>query len=155
MVASNVVLTNSAGVHAPAVAESVLAMMLHFARGLDYAVRAQAHAEWKTDPVSTRPGAVTEIGGATLGVLGLGGIGREVAWRAHALGMSVLALRRSDQAAPDGVQLLSGPDALDQLLARSDYVVLSLPSTPATRGLLGAGEISRIKPGAVLINVAR
>jgi phosphoglycerate dehydrogenase-like enzyme len=85
LVQSDVVLTNSAGVHAPAMAETVLGMILHFARGFDYAVRAQADARWDPQPFSSRVGAVGEIDGATLGIIGLGGIGTELARRARAL----------------------------------------------------------------------
>ena len=155
MLQSDVVLTNSAGIHAPAMAETVLGMILHFARGLDHAVRAQAVRRWDPDPFSNRPGAIAEVDGATLGILGLGGTGLELARRARALGMNVIALRRSGRPAPVAIELVTGPGALPRLLASSDYVVLALPSTPATRGILDAPAIAAIKPGAVVINVAR
>lgn len=155
MVQSDVVLTNSAGIHAPAMAETVLGMILHFARGLNHAVRAQAAGRWDADPFSNRVGAITEVDGATLGLIGLGGIGLELGRRARALGMNVLALRRSGRPAPAGIELLTGPGALHRLLAASDYLVLALPSTPGTRGILDAAAIAAIKPGAVLVNVAR
>jgi phosphoglycerate dehydrogenase-like enzyme len=155
LVAADLVLTNSAGVHAPAMAETVLAMMLHFARGLDFAVRAQAAARWDSQPFEERVGAVTELDGATLGVVGLGGIGLEVAKRARPLGLKLIAIRRSNRPGPTGVELLTGFDALDRLLARADYVLIAVPDTPGTRGLIGAAAIARLKPAAVLINVAR
>ena len=155
MRASRVLLTNSAGVHAPPMAETVIAMLLHFARGLDIAVRAQAEGRWDPGPFEAGTDAIRELAGLTLGVLGLGGIGREVAWRARALGMHVIAARRSDRPAPDGIELLAGERALDHLLARSDAVVVTVPSTPATRGLIDAAALARMKPSAVLVNVAR
>jgi phosphoglycerate dehydrogenase-like enzyme len=155
MVASPVVLTNSAAVHAPAMAETVLAMMLHFARGFDFAVRSQAAACWDPEPWATRPGLITEIDSTTLGILGLGGIGLETARRARALGMKVMATRRSGRPAPAGIELLTGPDSLHALLTVSDYLLIAVPSTAATRGLIGAREIAALKPGAVVINVAR
>ena len=154
LVESDIVLTNSAGIHGPPIAETVLAMVLHFARGLDYAVRAQAESRWDPIPWET-PGTAREIAGATLGIVGLGGLGREIATRALALGMRVLAIRRSDRPAPEGIELLRGDDALDTLLARSDFVVLTVPATPETRGMIGAGQLERMRPDAVLINVAR
>jgi len=152
---SDIVLTNSAGVHAPAMAETVLAMMLHFARGLDFAVRGQAAGLWDSRPFEERVGAVTELGGATLGIIGLGGIGLETARRARALGMEVIATRRSNVPGPTGVEVLIGPGAVGRLCARADYVLIAVPATPRTRGLVGRAEIAALKPGAVLINVAR
>ena len=154
LVESDVVLTNSAGIHGPPIAETVLAMMLHFARGVDHAVRAQAESNWDPTPWET-PGTAREIAGATLGIVGLGGLGREIATRALALGMRVLATRRSDRPAPDGIELLRGDDALDTLLARSDFLVLTVPATRETRGMIGVAQLERMRPDAVLINVAR
>jgi phosphoglycerate dehydrogenase-like enzyme len=136
-------------------AETVLGFMLYFARGLDYAVHAQAAGKWDPAPFSQRVGGVGEIDGATMGILGLGGIGLELARRCRALGMNVLATRRSGRPAPAGIDLLTGPEALQRLLAASDYFVVSVPSTALTRNLIGAAEIAAMKPGAVLINVAR
>lgn len=152
LVASDIVLTNSAGVHAPPMAESVIGMMLHFARGFDYAVRAQARSEWGKPPFENDALVAREVAGATVGLLGFGGIGREVAWRARGLGMNVIAMRRRQSAAADGVELVS---ALDELLERSDYLVITVPSTEETRGLIGAAELAHMQKHAVLINVAR
>jgi phosphoglycerate dehydrogenase-like enzyme len=150
----DIVLTNSAGVHAEPMAETVIAMILHFARGIDYAVRAQAQREWRTAPFEKLNGGVREIAGATLGIVGLGGIGRAVARRGQGLGMHVVATRRTDSPHDDGMTL-RGDDALQQLLARSDYVVVTLPATAQTQGLIGAAELSLMRTDAVLINVAR
>lgn len=152
---SPVILTNSAGIHAPPMAETVLAMILHFARGLDFAVRAQAERRWDKEPFERKETPVREIAGATLGIVGLGGIGCEVAQRAAALGMRVLATRRRPAPAPPGIELLSGENALECLLAASDFLVLTLPETDATRGLIGREELGRLPGGATLINVAR
>jgi phosphoglycerate dehydrogenase-like enzyme len=167
LVESDVMLTNSAGIHAEPMAETVLGMMLHFARGFDYAVRAQAQRDWHTASFEAVDSGVREIAGATLGVIGYGGIGRAVARRAAALGMQVRALRRTgsggrgrtgaavDGMTPGDVEMVSGADALDRILADSDFIVLSLPSTPATRGMIGQRELALTKRDAVLINVAR
>lgn len=152
MIESDVILTNSAGVHAPPMAESVIGMILHFARGFDYAVRSQAKREWGKPPFEYDPLTAREIHGATLGIVGYGGIGRECAWRATALGMNVVALRRRHREPDAGVELVS---ALDELLAKSDYLLIAVPSTSETKGMIGARELRRLKPGSVLINVAR
>ena len=149
-----ITLTNSAGIHGPAIAETVIGMILHFGRGIDHAVRAQQRREWSAAVFERSDAGVQEIEGATLGIIGYGGVGREVARRAAALGMRVLAARRHPR--PDDVALiLTGDDALDRVLAESDVVVLALPSTAATRGMIGARELGIMRAGAVLVNVAR
>ncbi|MEJ2502150.1 MAG: D-2-hydroxyacid dehydrogenase [Gemmatimonadota bacterium] len=156
LVASDVVFTNSAGIHGPPVAETVIAYLLHFARGLDLAVRAQARSVWDKRPFDGVDTPVRELGRSTVGVVGLGGIGREVAWRARSLGARVVATRRRPEAGgQEGVELLTGPDRLERLLERSDYVVLTLPETSETAGLIDAGALSRMRREAVLVNVSR
>ncbi|HET9985163.1 MAG TPA: D-2-hydroxyacid dehydrogenase [Longimicrobiales bacterium] len=152
---SDVVLTNSAGIHGPPIAETVLGMVLYFARGLDFGVAAQHEGRWNQEPFY-RPGSpLREVSGATLGILGLGGIGRDVASRALALGMRVLASRRRPGEAPAGVELALGEDGLSRVLRESDYVVVALPDTPDTRGLLSAARLDEMRPDAVLINISR
>jgi phosphoglycerate dehydrogenase-like enzyme len=155
MLASRVTLTNSAGVHAEPIADTVLAMMLHFARGLDWAVRAQAGRRWDKAPYETADAPVRELSEGTVGLLGLGGIGRAVARRAAALGMRVAALRRSGGEGPPGVEVLAGDGALDRLLSISDYLVVTVPRTPETEGMVGARELALLPPGAVVVNVSR
>lgn len=155
MRASSIALTNSAGIHAPPMAETVIAFILHFARGLDFAVRAQAEGRWDKGPFTSADTPVDEIARRTLGIVGFGGIGRETARRALALGMRVIASKRTPSAAPDGVELLTGDDALAGILHRADFLLLAVPETPATRGLIGERELARLPAGAVVINVAR
>ena len=152
---SDVVLTNSAGIYAEPMAETVLAMVLHFARGLDFAVRAQAERRWDKEPFDAPDSPVRELAECTLGILGLGGIGGAVARRAVALGMTVVATRRTGTDGPEGVEVLSGPDALERILPRSDFLVVAVPETAETRTMVGAAELARLPRGAVLINVAR
>lgn len=140
MKASAVILTNSAGIHAAPVAESVIGMVLHFARGFDFAVRSQARGEWDQHAFATFDSPVTEVCGSTLGLIGYGGIGREIARLARALGMNVLATRATP---------------VEQILREADYVVLTVPSTRETRGMIGARQLSLMKRNAVLINIAR
>ena len=168
MKASPVVFTNSAGVHAPPIAETVLAMMLFFGRGLDLALGNQRDRRWSTEPFYVAGAPLREMSASTVGIVGFGGIGHEVARRVAALGARVLALRRSPPSEPvarlapvagDGpgaaVDVLFGPAGLDRLLAESDYVVVAAPDTPETHGMIDRDAIARLKPGAVVINVAR
>jgi phosphoglycerate dehydrogenase-like enzyme len=154
LLSSDIILTNSAGIHAHPMAETVIAMMLHFTRGLDYAVRAQRDKSWAADVFEVADSGVVEITGATLGIIGYGGIGRAVAQRARALGMEVQAVRRHT-GSDDFVRILSGDDAIRTLLESSDVVVLAVPSTPRTRSLIGAEQLDWMKHTAILINVAR
>jgi phosphoglycerate dehydrogenase-like enzyme len=98
----------------------------------------------------------SELAGKTLGILGYGRIGQAVARRALAFDMHVIAIRR-DATRPDphGLPFLRGPEALEELLSRSDYLAITLTLTPDTRGLLDASRLRLLKPSAILINVAR
>ncbi len=150
---SDVILTTAAGVHPIQISEHVFAMMLMFARRMHEYQTAQADARWDRDVA----GRIGELYEKTLGIVGLGHIGREIARKAKAFGMRVAATRHhvdKKVAAPD-VDELFKPAQLGQLLQRSDYVVLAVPLTPQTAGLIGAEELEAMKPSAVIINIAR
>lgn len=157
--AAPAVFTNSAGIHGPPMAETVVAMILHFARGLDFAVTAQREGRWDTAPFWDAATPVREIAGGTVGILGYGGIGREVSRRLSGFDVRVLGLvrrpREDGAALPPGVELVHGSHGLERLLAESDWLVVAAPETEETRGLLDARRIGAMKRGAVLINVAR
>ena len=165
MLASDVLFTNSAGVHAAPMAETVMAMILHFARGLDVAVRARQEGRWAAPEYWAADAPVTEVGASTVGIVGFGGIGREVARRAAAMGARVLAVRRGgddmltciidDEKYNLEYEVGAGLNVLDHTIGQSDYLVLALPETAETRGLMTAERLAAMKPGAVLINVAR
>lgn len=155
LVSSDVVITNSAGIHAEPMAETVIGALLHFARGFDFAVRAQARIEWDKASFEERVGVVREIGGATLGILGYGGIGRAIATRAQALGMHVVALRTKPADDENGVRMVHGSDGLEALLKECEYVVCALPSTDATRHILDGDRIALLRSDAVVVNVGR
>ena len=158
MLASDVLFTNSAGIHGPPIAETVLAMLLYFARGLDVAVRAQREGRWSATEYWAADAPVTELGGSTVGIVGLGGIGREVARRVACMGSRVLALRRrpsSSSSDPTGPEVAMGEPGLARILRESDYVVLAVPETDETRGMISRDRLFEMKPGSVLINVAR
>src|SRR5207247_1796121 len=150
-------LANSYGTET-GIAEYVIGAMLAWTRDLGRLDAALRRGIWEsqwavgTPPPPTWP----ELAGKTLGVLGYGRIGQAVARRARAFDMDVLAIRRdAARPNPDGVASVGGPDALDDVLARSDYLAVTLPLTPETRGVLGARQFRSMKPGAILINVAR
>ena len=154
--------TNSAGIHAVPMAETVMAMMLHFARGLDIAVRAQREGRWGAPEYWAADAPVTELGASTVGVIGYGGIGRAVAKRAAVLGSRVLAVRRGGGGAGGSrdeqagrIEVGVGVAALDRAVTESDYLVLTLPETDETRGILTRERLFSMMPGSVLINVAR
>jgi phosphoglycerate dehydrogenase-like enzyme len=169
MLASPIVFTNSAGVHAEPVAEAVLAMILHFGRGFDFAVTAQRRREWWKQPYYEADTPLFELPEITVGILGYGGIGKEVARRVAALGARVVALKRRPPTAEDAaltpvgggasmasrIEVLHGAEGLDRLLATSDVLVISVPETAETRGLVDEDALSRLRSGALLVNVAR
>ncbi|MBT8402767.1 MAG: D-2-hydroxyacid dehydrogenase [Gemmatimonadetes bacterium] len=147
--------TNSAGIHAAPMAEAIIGMVLHFARGFDFAVRAQRRGVWDTAPFYAADTPVREVSDMTIGILGLGGIGREAARRFVALGSRVLGLKRRPGSAPAGVEALWGDDGWDRLLRQSDALVVTAPDTPETRGMVDGDAFARMKRGAILVNVAR
>jgi phosphoglycerate dehydrogenase-like enzyme len=154
IIRSEIVVTSARGVHGPVVAEHVMALVLAMARRLPSAFRYQQQARWAQDELWAEFPRPREIAGGTLGLVGLGSIGLEVARLAKALGMKVVAVRLQSAAAEHVDQVFT-PALLDTMLAMSDYVVLAAPVTPQTRGLLNAGRLAAMKPGVYLINVAR
>jgi phosphoglycerate dehydrogenase-like enzyme len=152
---SDVVLTNSAGLHAEPLAEHAVAVMLHFGRGLDVAARAKRERRWAHAELAGRGSPVRELSGRTVGIVGYGGIGSAVGRKAVALGMRVWGLRRRPAEAPPEVERMLGPDGLHELLEAADYVVLAVPETPRTEGMIGLRELSSMGQDAVLVNVSR
>jgi len=151
---SSVTLTSSRGVvAASAIAEYAVAAATFFARGLHEGTRQ------KEAGIFTRAGyEMLSLRDATMGVVGFGGIGREVARLAKALGMRVLATRRlvtAPEDDTDGADRLLPADQLHQMAAESDFLAVCAQLTAETAGMINAGVFSALKPGAVLINVAR
>jgi phosphoglycerate dehydrogenase-like enzyme len=134
---SPVPLTNARGVFSEILGEFVIGAILFFAKGFRRIVRSQEAGVW--DQFDTG-----EVAGQTMGVIGFGDIGKAAARRAEAMGMRVLPLRRG-----------TGRQEKLDLLSRCDYLLLSAPLTPETRGIVGASELRAMRPGAVLINVGR
>jgi len=151
LVESPILVTSSAGTHAWPVAEHAFAMILAFARGLVPSLANQRERRWARRGVVY---SITELRGLTLGVVGLGHIGRAVVQLGRAFGMRVLGLDKHGRTdAP--VDECYDPAGLPKLLSRSDFVVLCVPLTAETRGMFGIDEIRKMKETAYLINVAR
>jgi phosphoglycerate dehydrogenase-like enzyme len=148
--AHQVLLTNMQRTAAPSMAEHVLALMLALSRHLDYFLREQAQAHWSEDTPR-----LMDLEGRTVLVVGLGGIGTEVARRAHALGMRVIATRASGRTGPDYVSYVGLPDELLKLTREADFVVNCAPLTPQTTGIFNQEFFAAMKPAAYFLNVGR
>jgi len=155
LVKSDVIVTNSRDVHGPVVAEQVIGMIFALAKQIPAAVRFQLKHEWAQGVISSME-PPREIAGATLGLVGLGSIGRNVAKHAAALGMRVIAVREHpEKEKPENVDEVWPSSQLSTLLVQSDYIVLSTPVTSETTGMIGREQFAAMKPHARLINVGR
>jgi phosphoglycerate dehydrogenase-like enzyme len=163
----SILLTTASGIHATPMAEYVFAMFLAFGHKLPLMMEMKARTEWPEDRfASFVPG---ELRGATLGVVGYGSVGREVARVGVAFGMRVLAIKRDvrhpeeeghseDGAGDPGallVERLYPPQALRSMLRECDFVAVTAPLTEQTRHLIDAEALAVMKPSAVLVNVSR
>lgn len=169
LIAHPCTLTNMRGLFSDVIADQVMGYIICFARNLHRYVLQQARRQWR--PLGgdeervmfgVGPAVVNAIdrqhrhlAGATLGVVGLGAIGAEVARRAGAFAMRVLAVDPSRTDRPEAVEALWGLDQLPQLLGRSDYVVIAAPHTPQTVKLFNRARLQQMKPSAYLINIGR
>jgi phosphoglycerate dehydrogenase-like enzyme len=134
-------------------AEHVMAMTLAWARGLHFYIPERMAGRWTRE--MPPPGRMLTLEGKTMLVVGLGGIGVEVAQRAHALGMRVVATRASGREGPPFVNYVGLPDELAKLAAQADVVVNTVPLTPATTGMFDAKFFAGVKHGAFFVNVGR
>jgi phosphoglycerate dehydrogenase-like enzyme len=130
----------------------IMAFVLAFARGLHVYIPQQLRREWKKDRENT---GVVHLPEATALIVGVGGIGAEAARLAAAFGMTVLATDARRASPPPGVAELHKPEALDELLPRADFVILTVPHTPATEGFMHRARFQRMKPSAFFINIGR
>lgn len=153
--ARGIPVSNSRGVQARPIAEHVFAVVLALARQLPYVLAAQRDERWvQNELVGARlPFLLRE---RTLGLIGVGTIGREVARLAAAFGMRVVAVRRRSDGEPvAGVDEMLGVADLPALLTRADVLVIAAPLTPETDGLLGRAELAQLPRGTLLVNVGR
>lgn len=167
---SAIPLTTTSGVHAATIAEYALTVVLALAHRVPRMVEWKARGGWPPDEQRWPLFVPAEVRGATLGIIGYGSIGRELARMARsAFAMRILALKRDPSRRADPGYCLPGtgdpegtlpdewlgPDGLADLVARSDVVVMSAPLTPETRGLIGERELALMKPSAFFVNVGR
>jgi phosphoglycerate dehydrogenase-like enzyme len=155
LINSNVILTNSSGVHGPVVAEHAIAVILALAKRLPQAMSYQAGKIWAQELLWNEHPRPREIAGATVLVVGMGGIGSEFAVRAKALGMKVIAIRENPAKGAGPADAVYGPEQIDQLLPQADFVLLCTPVTPSTTCIINRERLNKMKFGAYLINVAR
>jgi phosphoglycerate dehydrogenase-like enzyme len=145
-----VVVTTAHGVHAGPIAQQVVMAMLMFARGQMHFGECQRAARWDRNPAIP-----FSLRGQTVGLIGYGLIGQDLAKFAGPLGLRLIAVKRTASTCPPELARLDTLDGLDALLGASDHVVVTLPFTPETKGLLDASRLARMKPGAFFYNVAR
>lgn len=147
-------LTNAQHIGSPALAETSIALMMALVRGLDLYYQNQLKGEWVRD-IGSPSGTFTELEGRTMLVVGLGGIGTEVARRAHGLGMRVIATRGSRREGPDYVDYVGLAHELHDLAPQADVVVNAAPLTDETRGIFDKEFFDLMKPTAFFISVGR
>jgi phosphoglycerate dehydrogenase-like enzyme len=156
MRASDVILTNSAGIHAIPIAEYVVAGVLHFLRGLDFAVEQQLAGKWDKSRFVAPDAPLREMDTVRALIVGTGGLGGETARRLTALGARCTGVRRRvELGPPPGFERVIALDEIDQALPDHDVIVLAAPFTPQTAGLMTAARLDRLPVSAIIVNVAR
>ncbi|PYN57012.1 MAG: D-2-hydroxyacid dehydrogenase [Candidatus Rokuibacteriota bacterium] len=152
LIAHPVVVTNFREIYNDHIGAHIMAFVLAFARGLHDYIPRQIRREWRPEPLDT---GVVHLPGATALIVGVGGIGAEAARLAAAFGMHVIGVDARRREAPPGVLKLDGPDALDSLLPLADFVILTVPHTPATEGFMNRARFRQMKRTAFFINIGR
>jgi phosphoglycerate dehydrogenase-like enzyme len=152
---SDVLVSNSRGVHAEPMAEHAIGFMLMFARRLHDCLDAQRAGRWRRDEIYQKVPTFDELAGKTVGVLGFGAIGTEVAKRARAFGMRVVGFKRDISQRVEHADALHTPDRLEACLPDIDYLVIAVPGMRETNGMIGRAQLDLMKPTSVLINLSR
>ena len=156
MLASDVVLTNSAGVHAIPIAEHAIGGILHFLRGFDVAIERQRSNTWDRDAFVGADTPMRELRGSRVLILGAGGLGGEIAQRCAAFGARCIGVRRRPElGAPEGFERVVGTESLDDELPDADILVLAAPSTSQTRAIISRARLALLPRRAIVVNVAR
>lgn len=155
LIQSDIVLTNAREVHGPVVAEHVIALIFALAKKIPSSVELQQKHVWGQQLLWDAIPRVREVAGATLGLVGLGAIGRPVLRSAKALGMRVIAVREHPEKGSEGADAVLDPGQINDLFRQADYVVLATPVTDSTKAMAYAERLSLMKPTACLINVGR
>ncbi len=152
LVAHPAVVTNMREIYNDHIAAHIMAFVLAFARDFQTYLPQQSRREWKPRPLDT---GVLHLPECTALIVGVGGIGAETARLAAAFGMRVIATDARRKDAPEGVAELHPAEALDRLLPQADFVILTVPHTPATEGFMNRARFARMKRGAFFINIGR
>ncbi len=152
---SNIVVTNARDVHGPVVAEHAMALVFALAKRLPQAMRYQQQKHWAQQDIWNAAPRPRELKGASIAIIGLGGIGRPLAKMASSLGMRVIGVREHPERACEGVEKIYSFADLNDALGHADFLVLALPVTPKTHHLMNASRLARLKRDAYLINVGR
>jgi len=147
---SDITVTNMRGIFSDVIADHVFAFILSFARNLHFFIRKQLEGKWDK---GERP--FIHLEGQTLAIVGLGGIGLEVAARGHVVGMRVLAMDPAPKGQPESVERIYGLGELHEMLAEADFVVVAVPHTAETEHLINRAAIKVMKRTAVVVNVGR
>jgi len=152
---SGIVLTNASGVHAPAMAEHIVGMIVAMARNFPGSIRFQLQRKWSQQEIWDGPSRPRELSGGVALVVGFGAVGRAVAERLHAFGMHIWAVTRSGKAGTSLAERVFPAAELNEALPSADCVILAAPETPETQHLIGAEQLAAMKRSAFLVNVAR
>jgi phosphoglycerate dehydrogenase-like enzyme len=155
LVNSDIILTNAREVHGPVVAEHVIALIFALAKKIPGSVRLQEKHVWGQQILWDEMPRVREVAGATVGLIGLGSIGRAVAKSAKALGMRVIGVREHPEKGTEGADVVFGPAQTDEVFRQANYVVLAAPVTDSTKAIANAERLALMKLDACLINVGR
>ncbi|PCJ50906.1 MAG: hypothetical protein COA74_00070 [Gammaproteobacteria bacterium] len=150
----NIILSNGKRLSGPQIAEHAIALMFSLTRGLDQYHLAQIKGEW-SNQVLPGSDAIWELSGRTMLVVGLGGIGTEVARRGHALGMKVIATRNSSRTGPDFVSYVGLSSELNKLASQADVVINTVPLTKTTEGIFNNAFFKAMKNNAYFISIGR
>jgi D-2-hydroxyacid dehydrogenase (NADP+) len=155
LIASGIAVTNAGGVFSIPMAEHTIGVMLALARNFPDTVRQQDQKLWSQQLLWDKPQHLTELLGATLLIVGLGSIGREIALRAAAFGMRIIGVTRSGNGSATHANKIVSAERLHEVLPEADYVVLAVPETGETKQLFNHERFARMKRGARLINLGR
>jgi phosphoglycerate dehydrogenase-like enzyme len=147
-------LTNTSGIHSIPISEHILAFLLALGRGLTCALQQQAEHVWYA-PENPCRDDIFELSGKTMVLIGVGAIGSYTAEIAAAFGVHVIGVRRDPSQTVPSVAEMVGPGQLHEVLPQADFVVLTVPLTDATRGMIGEPELRAMKPSAIIVNIGR
>lgn len=150
---ADITFTNNKRLSGPAIAEHTIAMLMALTHNFPAYSKAQNESKWQR--TLSENVSFGELKGKTLLVVGLGGIGTEIAWRAHGLGMRVIATRNSSREGPDFVEYVGLSGELHALAGKADVITNTLPLTPETTGIFNKAFFDAVKPGAIFLSVGR